>query len=445
MGTRAIPERLAGAARRAYARRPLRFDAVLYAVCAGYALVLALADKHLGFRVWGLFGFAGYALALAHTCWLASAPRHGPFRLRSRWVGIAAIGVVGMIAPLVTLVVRRTVLGGDWTTSEGLWNAQPEVWVIERSATTLLGTGTPYLDPTTLGRPVGVHDYAPYGPVMSVFGLPRALLGGHPISNALTDARLVFVLVAALCVAVSLRLLRPASTPVGAAQLAAVFPLTALTFATAGPDLAIVGLVVLATTLAATDRPGRAALVCGLVTCAKLIAAPAAVVLGFVVAARGGGRALARFAAVLVGVGVVTTVPVLWVNADAFVEHAILFPAGLGILESPAASPLPGHLLARTGEIGTVLAFVLLAAAGIAVLWWLVRRPPRFAADALLRTAVGLGAFTLLTTATRFGYLVYVSVLLGAALVFRNRAEVPPGTASPGSGTLGDRAPLTSS
>ncbi len=39
-------------------------------------------------------------------------------------------------------------------------------------------------------------------------------------------------------------------------------------------------------------------------------------------------------------------------------------------------------------------------------------------ADAMLRIAVALGAFTLLTPATRFGYLVYPLVLIGATLCF---------------------------
>ncbi|MEY7974295.1 glycosyltransferase family 87 protein [Saccharomonospora xinjiangensis] len=434
-----------GRVRSALARRPLTVDALLYLGCACYALVMALTDKHFGYRVWGAFAVAGYGLALVHTCLLLLTPRAEHSRLRSRWVGVGAVAAVGMVAPLVTLLVRRQVSGGDWTDAEGLWNAQPEVWVIERAASALLSTGTPYLDIAALDRAPHVHDYTPYGPVMAAFGLPRALAGGSPVTDALTDARIVFALVAVGCVVASLRLLRTRSVPIRGAQLAVVFPLTALTWATAGPDLAIVSVIVLAVALAATGRTGWAALACALVTSAKLIAAPAAVVIGFLVASRWGGRALARFAVVFAGVTAVVTVPVVLVNPRAFVEHVLLFPSGLGEVASPAASPLPGRLIASTGEVGTVIALVLLAAAGLAVLLWLIRRPPRTAADAALRIAVGLAAFTMLTTATRFGYLVYVSVLLGAVLVFRNRAAAPLGTGQPGSGTHGDHAPLTSS
>jgi hypothetical protein len=76
-------------------------------------------------------------------------------------------------------------------------------------------------------------------------------------------------------------------------------------------------------------------------------------------------------------------------------------------------------LIAIIGAAGRTIAFVLLGAAALAISSWLVRRPPATGSDALLRTAVGLGAAILLSPATRYGYLVYPLVLLGAILVFR--------------------------
>ena len=113
-------------------------------------------------------------------------------------------------------------------------------------------------------------------------------------------------------------------------------------------------------------------------------------------------------------------------DPKAFTEHVIRFPLGMGVVRSPAASPLPGHLLAEIA--GPWLAFVLVGAAAVAVVIWLARRPPVTGSDALLRIAVGLGALILLTPATRFGYLVYPLVLLGAHLVFRAAED---GTAPP--------------
>ncbi|TKG70441.1 glycosyltransferase 87 family protein [Prauserella endophytica] len=430
--------------RRSWEERPLGLDLVLYLVAAGYAVALALADKHYGFRIWANFAIAGYALALAHTCWLRLTPGRQGGRWRSRWVGVGAVAVVGMLAPLVFLLVRR-LTGVDWLDTPWSWSAQPEVWVIERSASLLLAGGTPYTDVTALGRPPAVNDYTPYGPVMTVFGLPRALAGGTPVTDVLTDARLYFALTAVLCAWGAWRLLGRPGIPVRAAQLVAVFPLTALTFATAGPDLAIVGLLVLGAALAATDRPALSGTVLALVTSAKLIVLPAAVVLGVLVLARLGRRALARFVLVLLAVCAVVNVPVYLVHPDAFAEHVIRFPAGLGAVTSPAASPLPGHLIAGTGPVGKVLAFVLLAAAALAIMWWLIRRPPVAGADALLRIAVGLGTFTMLTPATRFGYLVYPVVLLGAMLCFPSQGSASRVAATPGSGTTPESAPLTSS
>ncbi|PRX46010.1 uncharacterized protein DUF2029 [Prauserella shujinwangii] len=410
---------------RSWAERPLPLDAAFYLLCCGYAGTVALTNEFFGFRVWGAFAAAGYGLALLHTVALLLLPARPRDRApwwRSRWTGVAAAGTVGMLAPLATLVVRR-LGGGDWQEAPGAWSAQPEVWVIERSARLLLENGTPYVDVSALGRAPHWLDYTPYGPVMAVFGMPRALFGGTPLGAALTDARIVFALVAAGCVVAALRVLGTRAVPVRAAQLALVGPFTALTFAVAGPDLAMLGLLLLAAALAATDRPVPAAVTLAVVTSAKLIVLPAAVVLGFLVLRRLGGGALGRYAATFGAGCAVLNVPVLLADPAAFTEHVIRFPAGLGAVSSPAASPLPGHLIAETGAAGKAVALALLGAAALAVLVWLVRRPPGTGADALLRIAVGLGAFTLLTPATRFGYLVYPVVLLGAVLFFPGRPD----------------------
>ncbi|GAA5166340.1 glycosyltransferase 87 family protein [Amycolatopsis dongchuanensis] len=399
---------------------PLALDLLFYAACLVYALVTAFVSEFYGFRVWGAFAAIGYGLAAAHTVWLWRQPR-GPGWWRSRGAGLAAVVVFAMLVPLAVLVVRR-LTGVDWLITPFSWSAQPEVWVIERSAELLLRHGTPYVDVTALGRPPEVNDYTPYGPVMAVFGLPRALFGGSPVADALTDARLAFAVTACVCAWLTLRMIGMPRVPVRAAQLAVACPLTALTWSVAGPDLAIAGLMLVAVTLAATDRPTASAIVLAAVVSAKLIVAPAVVVLAVLVAARLGAGALVRFLATLVAAGAVLTVPVLLVDPAAFTEHVLRFPAGLGVVRSPAASPLPGHLIASTGPVGNALAFVLLGAAAVAVLVWLLRRPPVLGSDAMLRIAVGLGAFTLLTPATRYGYLVYPLVLLGAMLCFR-RAE----------------------
>ncbi|MFE5566313.1 glycosyltransferase family 87 protein [Amycolatopsis japonica] len=416
-------------------RRRLTIDLVFYTGCLIFAVANTAVAEFYGYRVWANFAVTGYGLAVVHTGWLTIAARRGkalPGALGSRWVGIGAIGLFAMILPLGMLVIRR-LTGVDWLVTPNSWAAQPEVWVIERSAKLLLENGTPYVDVTALGRAVEVNDYTPYGPVMTVFGLPRALLGGGPVANALTDARWMFALAAVACVLLTLRLLKWPKIPVSAAQLALACPLTALTWAVAGPDLAIVGLLVLSFALASTGRAVLSGLVLALVVSAKLIVAPAIVVLGVLLITRRGPRALGGFAAALVVTTLVLHVPVYLVDPKAFVEHVFRFPMGIGVIKSPAASPLPGHLIASLGLVGTAVSFALLGIAAVAILVWLLRRPPATGSDALLRMAVGLVALIMLTPATRYGYLVYPLVLLGARLAFL--AAETRETAVPGKGT----------
>ncbi|MGK3203517.1 glycosyltransferase 87 family protein [Amycolatopsis sp. MEPSY49] len=408
----------------------LRWDLGFYLACLAFALPTALFSEFYGYRVWGNFATVAYGFGALHSGWLLLSARTGRTPhgvLGSRWCGIAAVALLAMILPLLLLVIRR-LTGVDWLITPFSWAAQPEVWVIERSADLLLHHGTPYIDVTALNRAPEVNDYTPYGPVMAVFGLPRALFGGTPLADALTDARWMFALAACACVLGTLKLLKWPKVPVGAAQLALACPLTALTWAVAGPDLAIVGLLVLACALAATGRTAWSGLVLALVVSAKLIVAPAAAVLVvFVLVRRGEGLdwpAAGRFASALVATTAALHLPVYLVDPAAFVEHVFRFPLGMGAVRSPAASPLPGHLIAELGAFGRVTAFVLVGAAAVAMLVWLVRRPPANGSGAVLRIAVGLGALILLTPATRYGYLVYPLVLLGAHLVFRV-AEAP--------------------
>jgi hypothetical protein len=417
------PARLSGT-------RAMGWDLGFYTACFAFALLTALFSEFYGYRVWGNFATVAYGLGVLHSGWLLRAARQG-YRPRgvlgSRWTPITMIALLAMILPLGLLVIRR-LTGADWLITPFSWAAQPEVWVIERSADLLLRNGTPYVDVTALGRAPVVNDYTPYGPVMAIFGLPRAIFGGSPVMNALTDARWMFALAACACVLGTLKLLRWPKVPVAAAQLALACPLTTLTWAVAGPDLAVVGLLVLSVALAATGRAGWSGLVLALVISAKLIVAPATAVLAvFVFLRRGKDWAtLGRFGGALAGATIIGHLPVYLANPKAFTEHVIRFPLGMGVVRSPAASPLPGHLLAETA--GPALAFVLVGAAAVAMVIWLVRRPPVTGSDALLRIAVGLGALILLTPATRYGYLVYPLVLLGAQQAFRAADD---GTAPP--------------
>ncbi|MGF0174704.1 hypothetical protein ACQF36_30670 [Streptomyces sp. Marseille-Q5077] len=107
----------------------------------------------------------------------------------------------------------------------------------------------------------------------------------------------------------------------------------------------------------------------------------------------------------------VAVVPAALADPHAFVEHVVLFPLGEGGVHSPAASPLPGYLLATYVPGGSVLAMAGLAAAAVGVTVSLAVRPPRTVVAAADRLALGLGPAMCLMPATRFGYLVYPLVL----------------------------------
>lgn len=403
-------------------RRPLRLDLLVYLGFAAFALVTALASGYRTHSTWGAYATAGYLLAAGHTAFLLLRGRESQRWWQSRWTSVSAAFVVGMLAPLAHLVLGR-LGGGDWRASAADWFAQPEVWVIERSGSLLLDNGTPYVDVYALDRPPVADDYTPYSPAMALFGLPRALAAELGLDDVglvlvLTDARLWFLATAALCVWLSLRLLGNPKVPVAAAQLAVVCPATALTWAVAGPDLAIIGLLVLALALAVRDKYLLSAVLLALVVGAKLTAAPAVAVLFALIVVRGGWPKAAAFTGTFAAATAVVHVPVLLVDPAAFVDHVIAFPAGQGAVPSPAASPLPGHLIAGLGPAGHTVALLLLGLAAVAIAAWLILRPPATGADAALRIAVGLGAAILLTPATRWGYVVYPLALLGARLCF---------------------------
>jgi hypothetical protein len=399
-------------------------DITIYVVCAVFAIASAIWSEFYGYRIWGDFASAAYLFGAAHAVWLLVS-RSGGTWLRSRWVPIAVVAFAGMIVPLGVLVVER-LTGTDWLITPWSWAAQPEVWVIERSASLLLDTGTPYVDISALASPQ-VNDYTPYGPVMTVFGLPRAVFG----VSAITDARIMFALVTVITIALSLRLLGWPKVPARAGHLAIVSPLTALTFAVAGPDLAIIGLLVLAGALAARERYASSATMVALVVSMKLTALPAVVVIFCYIAAKAGRPVLARVLAVFLGVTAVLNIPVLIVQPGAFVEHVIKFPAGAGKVTSPAASPFPGHLIASIGPVGHTLALVLVGLTAVALVVWLVRTPPRTGSEAMSKAGIVLAAALLVVPASRYGYLVYPLVLWGAAMAFAvaERAASRPATA----------------
>jgi hypothetical protein len=371
----------------------LAVDLGLYTLSALFALITAVTATLPPHRPWGWIASVGYALAaLAVVLQFAVRRVAGPV---ARMAVTLAAFVATALLPLVVEAAQRA--GGRTD------RAQEEVLVVERAGARLLHTGTPYLSHEAIAAlPVDERllGYLPYQPGMALFGLPRALFG----VAWWTDARVWFAVVTIGALGLAVRQLPWRPSVVRAVQAATVLPVCALTLAVGGDDLPVLALCLLALALAARSRDGAAGLAVGVAGALKLFAWPVAIVLLALAVSR---RRPLRYALGAFGLPILVLVPAFLVNRDAALENVVRFPLGRGLARSPAASPFPGHLIATGLPGGAAIAGVLLVAAGLALGWWLVRRPPHDAGQAARVCAVGLLAAILLLPATRFGYLLY--------------------------------------
>lgn len=336
-----------------------QYEPYVWAGCAVVALGLALVTDLRPHRVWGVVAGTGYAVAAVLACGARSRPA-------ARVAAVAGAVVV----PLVRLVTADL--------------RQLEITVVERSGQLLLTTGSPYL-----ADPAAVADFNPYLPGMALFGvLPgdaRWWLGGAFVA-ALTAAGL------------------------HRARLLACPPV-ALPLAVGGIDLPVVGLMCLGIVLAGQGRSGRAGLVLGAAAALKWTAWPALPVALVLIALHKGGRPVLRYAVAALSTATVAVLPCALADPAGFYRNVIAFPLGLTDITSPAASPLPGLLLATYVPGGRAIALVLLAMSALLIAVSLVVQPPGTVRAAATRLALGLGLAMVLMPATRFGYLLYPLVL----------------------------------
>ena len=364
-----------------------------------YATALAVDTGHAD-RTWAIWAAVGYGVTTL-IIWLT---RHKNVPL----IWPMLVSLAGALAAPVTWLVTRVA-------------PTPEVRVISRSAMLLLQHGSPYL-------PQGQLDtwlsYNPYLPVMAVFGLPKALgatgLFGDP--RVWLTATSIALIGAAFAVAAphrhcySCRYNVMLSTVFFAASPVIAFPL-----AVGITDPPVIALMLL--TLALIARPSgllRAAAALGVACAMKATAWPAIPVFAAMVAARDGARSAWRFVGVLLVVAgglAAALAPTALADPYAFLQNTVLFPLGLTQHKTPAASPLPGHLLAMTGMAGHWAAVGLLIAAGLGFAVSLIVRPPADARAAAWRLALGLAVMFTLAPATRWGYFVYPIGLVGWMLL----------------------------
>jgi hypothetical protein len=400
---------------RAWVTSP-RGAAILLAGCALFGCAVALFSTNPPERLWGILAAGPYGLA-ALTALLAG--RRG----RRMAVAISLAGAV--IVPLTWMA---------WT-----GRAQPEVGVVIHSAGLFLHDGTPYQAAHAVATAHTPYVYNPYLPALAVFGVPHALFGG----GLLTDPRLWFGAVFALGFAGTLSLSgvpRPwLWTAVVTASPIIAFPLT-----TGGDDLPVLALICVGLALLRTGQAPRAALqpgaglrpvlrpvrwpvlwplrrpvlrpvlriilaglVLGLAAAMKATAWPALAIALALVAARDGKRAACWLALATIAVPIVVDGPVLITQPAAVVSNTILFPLGLTKIKSPAASFLPGHLIAEAWGPGHLVAIGLVLLAGLGVAASLILRPPRDERAAGWRLVTGLVLMFAFAPASRFGYAVY--------------------------------------
>jgi hypothetical protein len=395
----------------------LALDLALYALSALFAIVTVHSNL-APHREWGAIAAIGYATAaavvLVQLAWWSVYRRA---LLGSRMLLTAAAWAATALLPLLVEAVQRAAGKSG--------RAQEEVGVIEQGGHRLVETGTPFLDRPAIGARPPVDQltgYLPYQPGMATFGLPRAATVAW-----WSDARVWFAAVTAIALTGALLTLRRAgmSRPalIRAAQVASVLPLCALTLATGGDDLPVLALSLLAFALAATGRLGGAGIAIGLAGCLKLFAWPVAVILAGYALTQ---RRLGRYALGAAGLPVLSLIPALVISPSAVLENVVRFPLGQGLVRSPAASPLPGHLIAQAVPAGHLIVDILLGLLGAWVVWTLIRRPPRTAAATARLTAWVLLAAILLLPATRFGYLLYPVAFFVWAPALRPRSIPAP-------------------
>jgi hypothetical protein len=374
-----------------------------------YATILAMDSGHAD-RTWAIWAAAGYGVTTV-ILWLT---RH----MRVSLVLPLLVALAGALAAPLTWLATRV-------------QPTPEVTVIWQSAKLLLQHGTPYLPQWQLNT---VLSYNPYLPVMAVFGMPKAL-GAHGL---FADPRVWLTAVSIILIYAAFSVAAPHRHCDGCRHgvlLSTVFiaasPVIAFPLALGITDPPVIALMFL--TLALIARPSglyRAAAALGVAAAMKATAWPAVPVFTAMLTARDGAKRAWRFAAatlVIAGVLAVVMAPEGLANPYSFLQNTVLFPLGLTKHKTPAASPLPGHLLADTGMAGHWAAVSLLAAAGVAFVVWLVVRPPRDARAAAWRLAIGLTAMFTLAPATRWGYFVYPIALVAWLLLTR-----PPTAATGG-------------
>lgn len=397
-------------------------DGLMFAGSSIFAILLWAGSDLSPHRDWGRDAAIGYAVC-ALVAWVLCIVRPSKAFL-ARVALTAMCFVLVALVPMVLMVRARAQAARET-------HVLPEVGVIERAGHHLVHGRDPYqaevVGNRLIGRVAGVPRYEaffPYFPLMLAFGLPSTV---HAL-GALGDARLWMALLTLALLAAGLWLARaPPDRALRAVQVFVVLPTGALFLAGGGDDLPVLALCFLGIAAVATRRQICAGISFGLAMAMKLTAWPIALLSLIVLRDRHGERAVGRAAAIMAGIVVVVVIPFLIWNPHTFYENVIAFPLGLSGVNSPAASPLPGHVLTTLVPSAHRVLLVGLAIVGTPLLaWWLWRRPPHDVADVCRLTAVIAIVVMCVAPATRVGYVVYPVNLLVWSWLFTGAPPTAP-------------------
>jgi Glycosyltransferase family 87 len=408
------------------ATRPETGDAVFYALSALFALITIVGSSLALYRQWaelaiGPFLFGSLASGIAAVVARRRSRRRSAnpdtkdatprdSSVRRQWI-VRIVIAIAVFAGATAIPLGLEIL---WRSDgDPGSHVQPEVTNIERGGQTIVKGKDPYHAVTNSAGKVIYHApgestvnaFLPYLPLMTVFGIPSERK--HDVG--LTDARIFFSL-ATLLVAAAALLLCPADgrRKMRALQVIAIFPTAALPLATGGDDMPVVAFLLLAMVLAQRRQPFASGVVLGIVSAMKFTAWPLAALALFAARNRKGARRpLVMFLGMLVVAGPVV-VPYALQGPWAFFDNVILFPLGLSGVKSPAASPLPGHLIVSAFPfLHRALPVAVGTVGGLLLAWYLYKRPPQTASQVCKVAGVVMAVITLFAPATRIGYLLY--------------------------------------
>lgn len=398
-------------------------DAYLYGASALFAITLAATSTQAAQWQWGYLSVGPYAL-IAVAAWFLSR-----LRLRREYltrIALLSLVILGSLAVPLGLEARWRQL------DHGIGFAQPEVSVIERSGQYLSKGIDPYhayiLHGHLVNQVPGVPAYEsffPYFPLMGVFGLPSAET--HQ-GKGLTDARIVMSLMTLLVGLSALSLLRVSrERKIRVAQVLLALPTGALFLATGGDDMPIIALMLLGVAALQRRRVNLAGIALGLGAALKLTAWPLA--FGALLVARDERNrpAWPRIVTWVTGLVAVTVIPFVVRAPRAFMSNVFAFPLGLAGIASPAASPLPGHLLTTWWPpLGHVLAPITLLIGGYIGAKYVQRHWPMDLSTLLRVLSIAFAVMICVASATRIGYVIYpLNLALWSWVTQEEPAKVP--------------------